>query len=42
MTAPTGGAPTPDEARVLEEQELAERMRKRAGDRRPDPSGTEQ
>jgi len=37
-----GGAPTPDEARVAEERELAERMRKRAGDRRADPSGTEQ
>ncbi|QZA07647.1 1-acyl-sn-glycerol-3-phosphate acyltransferase [Mycolicibacter heraklionensis] len=36
-----GGAPTPDEARVAEEQELAERMRKGAGRGRPDASSTE-
>lgn len=36
-----GGAPTPDEARVLEERELAERARKGAGGRRRNPAKTE-
>lgn len=36
-----GGAPTPEEARVLDEWELAERARKRTGGPRPDPSGKE-
>nr|CRL81357.1 acyltransferase [Mycolicibacter nonchromogenicus] len=36
-----GGAPTPAEARVVEERELAERMRRRAGDCLADPPGTE-
>ncbi|ORV50305.1 acyltransferase [Mycolicibacter engbaekii] len=37
-----GAAPTPEEARILEEQELAERKRKSAGGHRADPPGTEQ
>lgn len=36
-----GGAPTLDEARVVEEQELAERRRKSSGTSQTDPSGTE-
>lgn len=36
-----GGAPTPPQARVLDERELAERMRNRAGRGRPDASSTE-
>ncbi|RAU97805.1 lysophospholipid acyltransferase family protein [Mycolicibacter senuensis] len=36
-----GSAPTPQQARVLDERELAERMRKGAGQGRPDASSTE-
>lgn len=36
-----GSAPTPAEAKVLDEREMAERMRKGAGQGRPDASSTE-